>query len=71
MGSSDLPKISLRKLVAKDSEELARLKSCMLELGFFKLIDHGLNPTVRTDFKINNIRFMIKNIESPSILLHY
>ena len=54
MGSSDLPKISLRKLVAKDSEELARLKSCMLELGFFKLIDHGLNPTVRTDFKINN-----------------
>ena len=50
----DLPKISLPKLVAKDSEELARLKSCMLELGFFKLIDHGLNPTVRTDFKINN-----------------
>ena len=58
MNSSDLPKISLRKLKAKDAEELARLKSCMLELGFFKLIDHGLDPTVRNNSKINN-RFIL------------
>ena len=59
MNSSDLPKISLRKLIAKDAEELTRLKSCMLELGFFKLVDHGLDPTVRNNSKINSCFFTV------------
>ena len=52
MNSVDLPKISLQKLKQKDVEELARLKSCMIELGFFKLAGHGLDPKLRKDFKI-------------------
>ena len=52
MNSADLPKISLQKLKQKDVEELARLKSCMIELGFFKLAGHGLDPKLRKDFKI-------------------
>ena len=51
MNSVDLPKISLQKLKQKDAEELARLKSCMTELGFFKLVGHGLDPTLRKDFE--------------------
>ena len=52
MNSVDLPKISLQKLKQKHTEELARLKSCMIELGFFKLVGHGLDPTLRKDFEI-------------------
>ena len=47
MNPPDLPKISLQKLKQKDSHELARLKSCMIELGFFKLVGHGLDPKLR------------------------
>ena len=61
MNSSDLPKISLRKLIAKDAEELAKLKSCMLELGFFKLIDHSMDPTVRTNSKIKRSFYTVKS----------
>ena len=43
-------KISFQK--QKDADELARLKSCMIELGFFKLAGHGLDPKLRKDFKI-------------------
>ena len=52
MNSTDLPKISLQKLKQKDSHELARLKSCMIELGFFKLVGHGLDPKLRGGFKM-------------------
>ena len=47
MDSADLPKINLQKLIQKDAQELVRLKSCMIELGFFKLIGHGLDQKLR------------------------
>ena len=51
MDFDDLPKISLQKLKEKDSQELAKLKSCMIVLGFFKLIDHGLDQSLRQTLK--------------------
>ena len=50
MHDKDLPKLDLRKLREKDEEELFKLKTYMMELGFFKIINHGFDPQLKEDF---------------------
>ena len=51
MHDKDLPKLDLEKLRQKDEEELFKLKTCMIELGFFKMINHGFDPQLKEDFE--------------------
>ena len=46
-----IAKIDLEKLVAKDENELEKLKNVMIDVGFFKLVNYGLSDLKCAEFE--------------------
>ena len=65
----DIPRISYNKLTIHDEKELEKLKITMMNVGFFKLYDHGVSDEFRILFQ-NKIKdfFAMPLIEKRKLL---
>ena len=59
-------KIDLEKLVAKDQNELHKLKNAMINVGFFKLVNYGLSDSKCAEFEEKTKEFFHSSEEVKS-----